>query len=225
MVENEKTAIEFLRSSRYTIVDVLVLQEWADRHADVLRNHAHHLRVIPDRVMAQVSHYQSHSPLFVVVELPERVAVPSELLGYTIYLDRVQDPGNVGTIIRIADWFGIERVVRSPESADFYNPKTVQSTMGSMVAVDLYTAPFGALPSGLPVYGALLDGEALGGVAWARDGILVVGNESRGISKSLQGMVTDRVFIPGSEGRVAESLNAAMATGIICGRIFERKMG
>lgn len=224
VVENDKTAIEFLRSNKYTINEVYVLSKWAEKNDKVLNNWGNQVRVITDKEMSQITLLQSPSPVYILVEkLEEQPVNKVTWKNFSIYLDRVQDPGNVGTIIRIADWFGFSSVIRSVDSADFYNPKTIQSTMGSMVNVDLHTATYDEIPVGLPVFGALLNGQNLSDIAWPEKGLLVVGNESKGISPALQARVDTRVYIPGSENRVAESLNAAIATSIIAQNIFSRR--
>jgi TrmH family RNA methyltransferase len=140
---------------------------------------------------------------------------PSMAAGVHLALDGIQDPGNLGTIVRLADWFGIATVLCSPDCADVFNPKAVQSTMGSISRVPvLYEDPGPVIrQSGLPVYAALLEGEGLYGMGPVGKGWIVIGNESRGIRPELQELATHKVTIP----RIgqAESLNAAVATGII----------
>lgn len=135
--------------------------------------------------------------------------------GVHLVLDTIQDPGNLGTIVRLADWFGITTVVAGSESADVYNSKAVQSTMGSIGRVRvLYEDPVALLrETRLPVYAAVLDGASLYDMSRIRQGFIVIGNESRGIGAELLELATQRITIP----RVgqAESLNAAVATGII----------
>jgi len=141
---------------------------------------------------------------------------PSFNTGITVVLDGIQDPGNLGTIIRIADWFGISRVLCAGDSADAFSAKAIQSTMGSIGRVQvIYDDPEGIMQQypGLPVYAAVLGGRDLYGMQRTGKGWLVIGNESRGIRPGLLELATDRITIPGS-GR-AESLNAAVATGII----------
>lgn len=137
-------------------------------------------------------------------------------------LDGVQDPGNLGTIIRIADWFGIENIYSSPETADVYNPKVVQATMGSIARVKvLYgdlMALFASLPADVPVYGTLLDGEDIYAQQLDNRGFIVMGNEGKGISPELTQRVNRRLLIPNfpPERPTADSLNVAIATAITC---------
>ena len=137
-------------------------------------------------------------------------------------LDGVQDPANLGTIIRIADWFGIENIYCSPETADVYNPKVVQATMGSIARVKvLYgdlMALFASLPADVPVYGTLLDGEDIYAQQLDNRGFIVMGNEGKGISPELTQRVNRRLLIPNfpPERPTADSLNVAIATAITC---------
>ncbi len=140
----------------------------------------------------------------------------------SLALDGVQDPGNLGTIIRIADWFGITRIYCSPDTADVYNPKVVQATMGSIarVRVEYGNLPgmVESLPADVPVYGTLLDGDNIYQQPLENRGLIVMGNEGKGISPALAAKVNRRLLIPNfPEGRAtADSLNVAIATAITC---------
>ena len=144
-------------------------------------------------------------------------------------LDGVQDPGNLGTIIRIADWFGIENIYCSPETADVYNPKVVQATMGSIARVKVeYGDLLGLItsfPSEEPVYGTLLDGDNIYEQSLENHGFIVMGNEGKGISPALAKKLNHRLLIPNfPEGRpTADSLNVAIATAITCSEFRRRK--
>lgn len=143
-------------------------------------------------------------------------------------LDNVQDPGNLGTILRIADWFGIHQVVCSPDSADVYNPKTIQSTMGALSRVSVYYMPLDRLISGMgniPVYGTFLDGKSVYDQPLSTNGILLMGNEGNGISPEIEKLVTSKLLIPSfpTGQPTSESLNVGIATAIICAE-FRRRM-
>ncbi len=217
LVENPKTANEFLRGSTYEVDRCLVTEAYVERYADLLASYTGEYEVITPRQMEQVSALTSASDILLVVNMPAPTTVPNS--GRLIYLDRVQDPGNVGTIIRIADWYGIDAVVASPGCADYYNPKTVQSTMGSMVNVRLCSSTFAAMPT-LPLYGAVMDGAPLPAVA-SDQWILVIGNESKGIQHAIINQLDHKVTIMGSPDRIAESLNAAMASAILIDRMVK----
>ncbi|MBO6288517.1 MAG: RNA methyltransferase [Prevotella sp.] len=145
-----------------------------------------------------------------------------------IALDGVQDPGNLGTIIRIADWFGIEHIFCSPDTVDVYNPKVVQATMGSIARVHIHYLPlpdlFASLPGGTPVYGTFLDGENLYEQKLSPHGIIVMGNEGNGISPEVAQHINRRLLIPNyPPGReTADSLNVAIATAITCAEFRRR---
>lgn len=148
----------------------------------------------------------------------------------TLLLDGVQDPGNMGTIIRIADWFGIDDIICSHQSADIWNPKVVQATMGSIARVNVFYTDLQQLlakkPDNIPVYGTFLDGEPLGKRSLSRGGFLVMGNEGNGISAELRHYIDHPILIPsyppGHE--TADSLNVAIATAIMCHE-FRREYG
>jgi len=134
----------------------------------------------------------------------------------SLVLDGIQDPGNLGTIVRIADWFGIPRILCSPDCADVYNAKAMQSTMGSISRIPvIYGDPEAVIRQcpDLPVYAAVLEGKSLYETGRVGEGLIVIGNESRGIGPGLLELTTHRITIP-RRGR-AESLNAAVATGVI----------
>lgn len=144
-------------------------------------------------------------------------------------LDGVQDPGNLGTIIRVADWFGIERIFCSMDTADCWNPKVVQATMGSIARVKMYYLNLkeliNSLPTDYPIYGTLLDGEDIYEEKLSANGLIVMGNEGNGISAAIRQRVNRKLLIPNfSVGTTrAESLNVAIATAVVCSEFKRRK--
>ncbi len=144
-------------------------------------------------------------------------------------LDNVQDPGNLGTIIRIADWFGIEHIYCSTNTADAYNPKTVQATMGAIGRVKIYYTKLPTLIESLeqkaPVYGTFLDGENIYKRTLSHNGLIVMGNEGNGISKECGEKIRERLFIPNypAQRATSESLNVSTATAIICSEFRRRQ--
>ncbi len=145
-----------------------------------------------------------------------------------IALDDVQNPGNFGTIVRLADWFGIEHVFCSRFSADIYNPKTVQATMGGMARVKVHYCDLSelikSLPSDIPVYGTFLNGHDIYSEHLEQHGLIVMGNEGRGVSAEVEALVTNRLYVPNyPAGRTtSESLNVAIATAIVCSEFRRR---
>lgn len=172
---------------------------------------------ISETELSKISNLQTPNEVLIIAQqlLPEN---EPELTGkLTIVLDGIQDPGNMGTIVRIADWFGIQQIVCSYDCADIYNPKTVQSAMGSLLRVNCWCKDFAEWQpkANLPVFGALLKGQNIYSVGKVEEGLVIIGNESKGIREPLLSKITYPVTIP-KVGN-AESLNAAVATGIIVG--------
>jgi TrmH family RNA methyltransferase len=189
------------------------LKEWIDEHENAVKGID--VSEISEAELGKISQLATPNQVVAVVQ---KFAVPvtGAKNRITLVLDTLQDPGNLGTIIRIADWFGISHIVCSPGSADLYNPKVVQSTMGSLTRVNvLYTDLLTWLEKqqGVPVYAASLDGQDVSSMKKITEGILLIGNESKGISDELLNRADKKITITG-KGR-AESLNAAVATGII----------
>lgn len=171
------------------------------------------------RKVSFLQHPQQVLAVFPIKDKQKEAVVEKKLY---LALDGVQDPGNLGTIIRIADWFGITRIFCSRDTADVYNPKVIQATMGSVARVDVAYVDlaelFGSLPEGYPVYGTFLDGEDIYKKALTSHGIIVMGNEGKGISSAIGELVNNRLLIPNfPKGRdTADSLNVAIATAITC---------
>lgn len=146
----------------------------------------------------------------------------------SLVLDDVQDPGNLGTIIRTADWFGIRQIICSPGTADAFSPKVVQATMGSIARVSVnYTdlpSFLAQLPAGTPVYGTFLEGKNIYRHPLSSNGLIIMGNEGKGISPAVSRFVTEKLFIPPhpANATTGESLNVAIATAITCAE-FRRK--
>ena len=170
--------------------------------------------------LARISHFPTPSPLFAVGRIARAALASGELAqGLTLALDGIQDPGNVGTLLRIADWFGFARVLLSPDCADLFSQKVINASMGSFVRIrtittELAPALAGAAASGVPVLGCDLDGDSVYGLAPLADAVVVIGSEGRGPSAAVNATVTRRITIPRHGG--AESLNAAVAAGIVC---------
>ena len=175
------------------------------------------------RRISFLQHPQEVLAVFHMPETPGGLPLPSSL---ALALDGVQDPGNVGTIIRIADWFGIDTIYCSPDTADVYNPKVVQATMGSIAHVHIIYCDLLELFAHCqcPVYGTLLDGKNIYEQPLSADGIIVMGNEGNGISEAVRQHITHRLLIPNyhTGDHTAESLNVAIATAITCAE-FKRR--
>ncbi len=145
-------------------------------------------------------------------------------------LDSIQDPGNLGTIIRIADWFGVKNIICSNDTVDLYNNKTIQATMGAIVRVNLIYTDLEiflkrVVKDGIPVYGTFLDGKDIYSTTLSSNGIIIMGNEGNGISKEVSKLVSSKLLIPNfsHDKETSESLNVAIATGIICSEFRRRE--
>lgn len=177
--------------------------------------------------LQRLSFQQHPQQVLALFPLPstDRDAIRTD--GLSLALDGVQDPGNLGTIIRIADWFGIQNIYCSEDTADAWNPKVVQATMGSIARVNItyinLPEMLDALPDSFPVYGTLLDGEDIYQQPLSKNGLIVMGNEGNGISEAVRSRITRRLLIPSfSQGDTAESLNVAIATAITCSEFRRR---
>jgi TrmH family RNA methyltransferase len=219
VVEGEKSVSEFLDSS------FKVRKVYYTRECDFSVKHTDANEISPTE-MQQISNLKTASPVLAVVEIPsvEMESIPHNDL--ILALDDVQDPGNLGTIIRLADWFGINNIVCSLFTADAYGPKTVQATMGSLTRVRLvYTDLYSFLKSEnreSTIYGTFLEGENIYQTELSHNGIIVMGNEGKGISPEIAGLVSRKLLIPAFADNVAESLNVAVATAIVCSEFRRR---
>ena len=171
---------------------------------------------ISEQELKRISNYKSPNVALAVFRIPEQTDIMEK--GLILALDDVRDPGNLGTIIRLCDWFGIEQLVCSNETVDCYNPKVVQATMGSLTRVKvLYTDlnQFIAETS-LPTFGTFMDGESIYKASLPGEGVIIMGNEANGISKDIQDLVHSKIGIPRFGNlKAIESLNVAAATAII----------
>lgn len=214
-VEGEKSVVEVLQSD-FTVDLLLVTQEFATKHAALLSGKAFEVLFVTPNQLEQLGQYQSNDAALAVVQMKPNQAFLPEKGELILALDEVRDPGNLGTIIRIADWYGIKKLIFSSHTAEFYNPKVIQSSMGSFTRVQFYYADLAQAFQEwkLPVYGAFLEGESIHELTNPTPGVLLLGNESQGISKEVEKWVSSKITIP-SFGK-AESLNVAIATAIFC---------
>ena len=206
---------------------VIATREWLDTHT---LHGRHDVIEVTEEELRRASFLRAPQGVLTLFRQPSYTLdheAPAKRL--CLALDNVQDPGNLGTIVRLADWFGIEEVYCSTGSADIYNPKCIQATMGAVGRVKVF---YTELPEFLskvkenaPVYGTFLDGEDLYDKQLETNGIILMGNEGNGISKECAQHVNERLFIPNyPAGReTSESLNVSTATAIICGE-FRRRM-
>jgi len=184
-------------------------------------------QLVTDDELRRISFLQHPQQVLALFPLPANCKPSTLNLELSLALDGVQDPGNLGTIIRIADWFGISTIICSEDTVDAWNPKVVQATMGSIARVNIiyFNLPdfLDTLPADFPVYGTFLDGENIYTQQLTPDGLIIMGNEGNGISEAVRTKVNRRLLIPDfHQGPTADSLNVAIATAITCSEFRRR---
>jgi len=181
---------------------------------------------ISSAIIEKISALKTPADIVATVRIPQWPALVHDTLNkkFSIVLDGIQDPGNMGTIIRTADWYGIENIICSEDCVDVYNPKVVQATMGSLSRVNVHYVDLASVlkDTKLPAYGALLDGENIYNTNFGTEGLIVMGNEGKGLTEKVKQLVTRATTIP--RGGKAESLNVAIATAIFCSEINRNKL-
>jgi TrmH family RNA methyltransferase len=218
IAEGDKIACEILLQQEYRIERLFALHDWIERNRDLLRQHGlKEVVSISQEELQKISGLSTPTEVLVVLDEPPAISPKAPPAGrWSLALDGIRDPGNMGTILRIADWFGIRQVICSTDCVDLHSPKVIQATMGSFLRIQCPVVDLSDwLPRlGTPVFGALLNGRSMYEAAFNSGGILLIGNESHGIRPHLLPAVTHPVAIPRYGN--AESLNAAVATGILC---------
>lgn len=216
VAEGPKVVLELLNSGHFTCNGVYATQEWMEEMGPGLGNRLEgRLHIIRDFELEKIASYSTPNRVVAIFEQRDPMPV-IDVSGHTLLLDDIRDPGNFGTIIRTADWFGVENIICSESCVDMYNPKVVQSTMASLGAVNVvYTSLAGWLKThqDIPRYAAVLGGDAIPAGGLPAEAILVIGNESAGISDEVRALCDHTITI--SRKGMAESLNAAVATGIL----------
>ena len=184
--------------------------------------------LISEKEMERISQLKSANSVLAVVELPKhKLSLANPTKNLVLCLDRIQNPGNLGTIIRLADWFGISDIVCSEDTADCFNPKVVQATMGAILRVRVhYTnlAKWLSAQGDTKVYGTFLEGENIYNAQLEKSGVIVMGNEGQGISAEVAECVSHKLLIPPypADRCGSESLNVAVATAVICSEFRRR---
>jgi len=213
VVEGQKLAEEVL-NSHFNIKKIYALQSWANENKTI-----ENTVIVDEDELQKISNLQAANEVLMLVEMPEENVLLKFENTITLALDGIQDPGNFGTIIRIADWFGIKQIICSEDCVELYNPKVIQSTMGSFIRVNISYSKLDECiaKAKVPVYGALLNGKDVTKIDKLKQGILIIGNESKGIREPILKHINNAISIKRIGG--AESLNAAVATGIILSHI------
>jgi len=212
VAEGPKLVKELIESD-VELTQVYALNEWIEDNKDLLRSV--NVTAINETELERTSQLKTPNKVIAIVKKFE-VNEPGIKERISLVLDTIRDPGNLGTIIRIADWFAIPQIICSPDCADVYNPKVVQATMGSIARVNVYYKDLPSWlkqPPGARIYAAMLEGKDVTKMQAIKEGLIIIGNESTGISTGLLACANEKISIP-RKGK-SESLNAAVATGII----------
>lgn len=228
LVEGDKNVSEVLES-KFKVEKLFATSPFLINNQLKIKN-ANLVTEVTQEDINQASLMKSPQNSLALCTLPDFKALPEKPdAGLWIYLDEIQDPGNLGTIIRICDWFGIENLFCSPKTADLFNPKVIQASMGSFCRVELVYTPFEPLAklaagSEIPIFGAFLEGENIYKQKLPQQALLVLGNEGNGISPEIEAKIEKKIKIPefNKNTKSAESLNVSVATAIICSE-FKRQ--
>ena len=210
IVEGEKSLSELLESS-FETVELFALKDWINEHKEVFKK----AQEVNSKELERISNLTSPNRVLAVVKMKKQEVIRQKL-GVILVLDDINDPGNLGTIIRMCDWFGVKQIVCSENTVDIYNPKVVQATMGSLFRVNILYVNLVKYLSKVnaPIYGSYMKGENIKNTNSERNSHLVMGNEANGISPEVSKFITDRVAIK-NIGGTTESLNVAVATSIL----------
>jgi len=221
IVDGAKMVAELIEQKHpFSIHSIYGLEEWTTTNSALLEKQNLQYYTISSKELDRISPLQSPNQALALCHIPktDQTNIPSNQL--ILALDHISDPGNLGTIIRIADWFGIDHIVCSNDTADCFNPKVIQATMGSFMRVQLHYTDLNQFLSttSLSSFGTFLDGEDLYQKTLPKEGIIVIGNEGKGISAEIEKHISQKIKIPSFPHQEtpnnAESLNAAVATAI-----------
>lgn len=219
LVEGDKNAKEWLSSPAH-ILQVAATADWLAEQEGIIKRHPE-AEVIEAQAfeLEKMTALQTAQSVVLVVQMPAAFTFQQPEGQWALYLEKIQDPGNMGTIIRTADWFGIRQIICSPDCVEVYNPKVVQASMGSLLRVNISEMDIDTFLSKnkRPVYAAVLEGQDIRQLQPAGYGTIAMGNESKGLSAGLINAATHKLMIPGFGG--AESLNVAVAAGILCAKL------
>lgn len=228
--EGEKLADEILNSG-LKITTILATKEWLESNSMKLDQCKAEIDEISEQDLAKISSLSTPNKVFVIAEQPQFTYNIEEISNkLSLLLDDINDPGNLGTIIRIADWFGIQNIFCSENSVNQFNPKVVQSTMGAICRVKVHYVDFSSLigsVKNLPdfnIYGTFLEGKTIYNESLTDKGFIIMGSESHGISENIKPLINKKLFIPNFPfgKKTSESLNISVATAIVCSEFRRR---
>ncbi|MCC6323552.1 RNA methyltransferase [Candidatus Nomurabacteria bacterium] len=218
LVEGEKSIIELVQSD-FEIINIYITRSIYEKYRDILSKYDTIIDIVEENELTKYSTLEFNDTGIAIVKQKDNTPISINDKEIIVALDDVRDPGNLGTIIRTCDWYGIKKIVCSETTSDFYNNKTISASMGSFARVEVYYTDLNNFLNNVqvPIIGAYLNGSDVHTFNYPNTGILLMGSESNGINKDLEKYVTDRITIP-KYGN-AESLNVSIATGIILDNI------
>lgn len=221
VVEGAKSVIELLKSD-FEIELLFVTNAFLAENEALLQNESLKPEIVGTDELEKAGSFSSNNAALAVVKTKENVELLVAGEEFALILDDIRDPGNLGTIIRIADWYGIVKIICSTSTVDVYNPKVINSTMGSFSRISLYYTDLKEFISKqkLNIYGTLLDGDNIHNTNFTDSGYIIIGNEANGISDEITKLITHKITIPRFGG--AESLNAGIATAVVLDNVFRR---
>lgn len=233
LVEGEKIVGELATGdpeNRFQIRELLATPEWIDNHGTLLQSQKVPISEATPAEIKKVSNLVTPQPVIALVSMPEARFRAEELLHTPVLaFESIRDPGNLGTIIRTADWFGIGHIVCTPDSTDLFNPKVVQSTMGAIARVQVHYLEIESLlkskkMQAKTIFGTFLEGKNIYETPLEQDSLILFGNESHGLSERLNPYIRHRVSIPSfsPQGKGSESLNVASSVAVVCSELKRR---
>jgi RNA methyltransferase, TrmH family len=227
IVEGEKSVIEAIKYKNNDINKLYCTLEFSEKNINILTKINHLVQIVTHNELESISNLKNNTSVTAILEISSKhdlsVLKDSKLL---LYLDAISDPGNLGTIIRTAEWFGVDALICSPDCVDFYNPKVVQATMGSIFRLPVFAIEFNSLISlndkkDLNKYVMVMEGKDIYMYDFSFPMVIVIGNESNGVSEDIMKKSTELITIP-SANMVTDSLNASVATSIVLSELFRK---
>ena len=229
IIEGDKVVKEFLYA-KIPVKSLIAKHEFLETIPADLTQFVEEIEYVTNEELKHISSLKTpHNALAIIPMVQRELKVSNILKGISLALDFVQDPGNLGTIIRTAAWFGVKNIVCSNDCVDHYNPKVIQASMGAILHVNVYYSDLKNLLTGanemkIPVFGAMLEGESIYSHKLDNKGIILFGNESKGISDELKPFISEKIMIPGAGQSMPgiDSLNVGMAASVIVSEFFRR---
>lgn len=227
IVEGEKSVIEAIKFKNDDLEKLYCTHEFTEKNNIILNKILHLVQIVTQNELESISNLKNNTSVIAILEIKDyldlTVLNDSKLL---LYLDAISDPGNLGTIVRTAEWYGVDALICSPDCVDLYNPKVVQATMGSIFRLPVFAIDFNSLISlkddnYINKYVMVMEGKDVYNYDFSFPMIIVIGNESNGVSEDIIAKCTERITIP-STNRVVDSLNASIATSIVLSEVYRK---